>query len=185
MEKQIFFLRTFLKHPKETGSITPSSRFLVANMLKGLDFKSAKCIIEYGPGTGCITTEILKRSRKDAKILCFETNKKFCNYLKKSINDPRLMIINDTAENIHAHLRKFGISEADYVISGLPFSNLPKAKKNVIIKETKNALKPDGKFITYQYMNNLKNLLYNHFSNISTKFITLNIPPCFIYTCEK
>jgi len=185
MESKMLFFSTFVKHPKQIGSVTPSSRFLTKEVLKNIDFKNARYIAEYGPGTGCMTIEILKRARKDANVLCFETNKRFCSYLKENIKDERLVIINDSAENIKKYLEKFNISKIDYIVSGLPFSTLPDRKKFVIIEETKNTLKSDGKFVVYQFLNNFKKYLYKYFSNISTKFVPLNIPPCFVYTCEK
>ena len=185
MNDKLLFFSAFVKYPKEIGSVIPSSKFLTSEILKNIDFKNAKYIVEYGPGTGCITTEILKRARKDAKILCFEINKKFCSYLMNKIKDQRLIIINDTAENIRKYLKKLSITKIDYVISGLPFSALPDNKKNAIVEETKNTLKNDGRFVVYQFLNNFKKCLYNYFSKISTKFVPLNIPPCFIYVCEK
>ena len=183
MDGKILFFSAFIKYPKEIGSVVPSSRFLIKEILKNIDFKTAKYIAEYGPGTGSITSEILKRARKDAKILCFEINKKFCDYLRKKIKDQRLIIINDSAENIKNYLKKFDIPEIHYVVSGLPFSSLSINKKCIIIEETKNTLKNDGKFVVYQFLNNFRKYLYNHFSKISMKFVPLNIPPCFIYTC--
>ncbi len=185
MDKQILFFKSFLESPKETGSVIPSSIFLVNQMLKDVDFKAAECIVEYGPGTGCITSEILRRAGKDTKIICFETNKRFCNYLKKNFKDKRLVLINDSAENIDSNLNNLGITQVDYVVSGLPFANFPDSTKNNIIRETKNALKPGGRFVTYQYLNNLKKFLSKSFPKISTKFVAFNIPPCFVYVCEK
>ena len=185
MDDKILFFSSFLKYPKEIGSVAPSSKFLAKEILKNVDFKNAKYIAEYGPGTGCITKEILKRASKDARILCFEINKKFCSHLRKNIKDERLIIINDSAESIKKNLKKFGIPKIDYVISGLPFSTLPKNKKYSIIKETRNTLKSDGKFVIYQILNNLKKHLHKYFSNISIKFVALNIPPSFVYVCEK
>ena len=185
MDKNILFFKTFLKDPKEIGSIIPSSRFLIKDLLKNIDFKNATCIVEYGPGTGCITLEILKKARKDAKIFCFEINKKLYKYLKENIKDERLIIINESAENIKKSLKKHKISKVDYVVSGMPFSTIPDNKKHIIIQETKSALKANGKFVIYQFLNNFKNHLSSYFSKISTGYVTLNIPPCFVYICEK
>ena len=185
MKDKLLFFSTFIEYPKEIGSIVPSSKFLINEVLKNIDFENARYIAEYGPGTGRITTEILKKARKDAKILCFEVNKKFCGYLRRKINDKRLIIINDSAENIKKYFKRFNIPKIDYVISGLPFSVLPDNEKLIIIEETKNMLRKYGKFVVYQYLNNFKKYLYNYFSNISTKFVPLNIPPCFVYVCEK
>lgn len=186
MDDKLLFFSAFLRYPKEIGSIMPSSKFLTDEILKNIDFKNARYIAEYGPGTGCITVEILKRARKNAKILCFETNRKFCIYLKKNVKDERLIIINDSAENIKKHMKKLNIPKIDCVVSGLPFSTLPDSKKYVIINETKKTLKSNGRFVVFQFfLNNFKKHLYNYFSNISTKFVPLNIPPCFVYVCEK
>lgn len=185
MDEKVLFFSTFIKYPKEIGSVIPSSKFLISEILKNIDFKNAKYIVEYGSGTGCITAEILKRARSDAKILCFETNKEFCSFLMESIKDKRLIVINDGAENIKKHLKKFGIEKVDFIVSGVPFSTLPINKKYIIIKETKNTLKSNGKFVVYQFLTNFRKYLYHYFSKISTKFIPLNIPPCFVYVCEK
>lgn len=186
MDEKLLFLSTFIKYPKEIGSVMPSSKFLTDEILKNIDFKNARYIVEYGPGTGRMTTRILNLARKDAKILCFEINKEFCSYLKKKIKDNRLIVINDSAENIKKYLKKFNIPKIDYVVSGLPFTNLSINKKYFIIEETKKTLKMKGKFVIFQFfLNNFKKYLYHYFSNISIKFVPLNIPPCFVYVCEK
>ncbi|MEK6983641.1 MAG: rRNA adenine N-6-methyltransferase family protein [Nanoarchaeota archaeon] len=185
MYSKILFFSSFLKYPKEIGSVVPSSKFLTDEILKNIDFKNARFIAEYGPGTGCITVEILKRARKDAKVLCFEINKKFCTYLGKKVKDKRLIIINDSAENIKKHLKKFNIPKIDYIISGLPFSALHASKKRAIIGETRDTLTNDGKFVVYQFLNSFKKYLCSYFPKISMKFVPLNIPPCFVYICEK
>lgn len=185
MKDRILFFSTFIKNPKEIGSVTPSSRFLTNKILGSIDFKNAKYIAEYGAGTGRITIELLNRSGKDAKILCFEVNKKFCRHLREKIKDDRLIIINDSAKNVKKHLKKLGIGSLDYVISGLPLSSLDLSEKCIIMEETKNTLKDSGKFIIYQFLNNFKKILHSYFPNISMKFVPLNIPPCFVYVCGK
>lgn len=185
MDEKILFFSAFLKYPKEIGSVIPSSKFLIKELLKNIDFENAKYIVEYGSGTGCITSEILKKASKDARILCFETNSGLYSYLKRSIKDERVIIINDSAENIQKHLKKFGIREVDCVISCLPFSNLTHSKKITIIRETEKTLKDEGRFVIYQYFKGFRKYLYDYFSNISTRFVALNIPPCVVYVCEK
>lgn len=186
MEDKLLFFSTFIEYPKEIGSIVPSSKFLIDEVLKNIDFKNAKCIVEYGAGTGRMTTEILKKARNDARILCFEINGKFYSYLNKKIKDKRVTIIKDSAENIKSYLKKFNIQKVDYVISGLPFTNLSPEKKYIIIEKTRSTLKNNGKFVVFQFvLNSFKKYLYKYFSNISTKFVPLNIPPCFVYVCEK
>jgi len=189
LRERLIFLGTFLKNPKEIGSITPSSKFLKKSMLKNVDFDKAKYIVEYGSGTGIFTKEILKNARKDSVVLGFEINKKFYRYLKNNLKDPRLIIINDSAENIKKYLGLYNISRIDYVLSSLPFSHLPSRKTDRIIRVTKEILIQSGKLILYRhlhaYSNNFNRHLKNYFSNISTNLVLLNIPPSFVCICQK
>lgn len=181
MDDKLLFFSTFIKYPREIGSVVPSSKFLIEEILKNIDFSTAKHIVEYGSGTGCITIELLKRARPDAKILCFEINKKFC----KSLKDKRLIVINDSAENIKKYLKKFNVGKVDYIVSGLPFSSLKPYEKYIILKEAKNNLRNNGKFVVYQFLSNLRKYIDYYFSKISIKFVPFNLPPCFVYVCEK
>lgn len=61
------FASNFLRDPYMLGSIIPSSRFLVNAVLDGIDWTRARVIVEYGPGVGTFTAEILRRMRPDAQ----------------------------------------------------------------------------------------------------------------------
>ncbi|HAP01681.1 MAG TPA: hypothetical protein DCQ93_07140, partial [Bacteroidetes bacterium] len=88
--KPIQFLNQFLEN-KKVGAVMPSSRYLVREMIKPIDFSKAHLIVEYGPGHGNITKEILKKMLPDAKLLVFEINPPFIEELEK-IKDNRLHI---------------------------------------------------------------------------------------------
>ena len=51
------------------GSVIPSSRFLVNDLLNQIRWERAQLIVEYGPGVGTITQEILRRMRTDAVLV--------------------------------------------------------------------------------------------------------------------
>ena len=183
MDEKLLFFCNFFKNPKEIGAVVPSSRFLIKEMLKSVDFEKAKYIAEYGPGTGRITTEILNRARGDAKVLCFEVNKKFCKHLRSNIKDERLVVINDSAEVINKHIKKLGIDRLDYVICSLPFYTLGKYVKDNIINETKKALGSRSNFISYRYLPIIDRNMNKYFPRISTKLVMLNIPPTWVDIC--
>jgi phospholipid N-methyltransferase len=185
MNNKKLLFSTFLKNPKEVGSIIPSSKFLVNKMVNDVEFENAKYIAEYGSGTGIITEEILKRSRKDAKILCFETNKKLYNFLKNNINDARAIIINDSAENIKKYMKKYSIPKIDCILGVLSFSTLGSNKKHIIMKETKKALRDEGKFIFCRYLPHFEKCPQKYFSRIYMNFVPFNIPPSLVYVCGK
>lgn len=184
MENMLFFT-SFLKYPKETGSAIPSSKFLTREIIRGIDFKNSNCIVELGPGLGTFTKPILRKSKPDAKLICFEINKKFCNYLESRINDRRLVLINAGAENISKNLGRLGIKNADCIVSGLPFRNFTDAKKRRILMEASKSLRKGGRFVLFQYTNGLADMLESYFHTVERRFVPLNIPPSFVYICEK
>ena len=102
MGKKEFFSE-FLKQGKNIGAVAPSSKFLVKKMVEPINFTDVKCIVEFGPGTGIITLELLRLMPSDSILLAFEINKEFCETLNQ-IKDPRLKIISDSAEKVEEYL---------------------------------------------------------------------------------
>ena len=76
-----------------TAAVAPSSRFLAQAMVEPLPMAEARLIVEFGPGTGVMTRRLLAAARSDAKLLAFEINPRFVDYLREEITDPRLEII--------------------------------------------------------------------------------------------
>ena len=182
MSKKEFF-SAFLKHSKNTGAVAPSSRFLVKKMLEPIDFKKVKCIVEFGPGTGSITSELLSHMPKDATLLAFEINADFCELLKQ-IKDPRIKIIRDTAESLESYLREHHFEKVDYIISSLPLAMIPNGVVKNILAVVKKVLSPAGAFVQYQYSLNAYKKLRNTFRNVDVNFTPINIPPAFVFVCK-
>ncbi|MDE6424717.1 MAG: hypothetical protein K2K89_01060 [Ruminococcus sp.] len=47
------------------------------------------------------------------------------NLKKIFCNQPNLYIVNGSAENVNTYLAQHGVENADYIVSGLPFTSLP------------------------------------------------------------
>ena len=77
------FLVQFLKYPKSIGAVAPSGKFLAKKMMQPVNFQNAACIVEYGPGTGVFTKELVKRKNKKTKLILIEQNQLFCKILKR------------------------------------------------------------------------------------------------------
>lgn len=185
MKDSLMMLANFLKNPKQTGSIAQSSKFLTREIIKNIDFKNSRHIIELGPGMGTFTKAVLEKSAPNAKIVCFELNEKFCRHLKKKFNDKRLIVVNAGADRISENLKKLNIGQADCIISGLPFRNFSDKDRKKILKEVKNSMGENGRFVLFQYTNNLSRTLRANFRNVTRRFVPLNIPPAFVYICKK
>ncbi len=179
------FLKQFWQEKKMVGAMSPSSKFLAHKMLKNIDFKKAKLIVELGPGNGVFTKKILEKLNPDGKLIVFELNDDFYKSLKSEIQDKRMILIHDSAEKIAEYVKKEGFVFADYVISSLPLANFPKKLQETILKESHDILKNQGKYIQFQYSLLSKKNLEAQFNSIDVSFTPLNFPPAFVYTCVK
>lgn len=179
--KWVKFLIEYVKSPRTVGAIAPSSKELAKKMVQDIDFNNADCIIEYGPGTGVFTEQLIKNKRKDTLLILFEYSKEFCSELtKKYDNYDNILIINDSAENIDKHLKKYNIEKVDYIVSGLPFASLPKDVSDKILRLTGELLKKKGLFITFQYTLFKKEYISSYFKNVKYEKILYNLPPAYV-----
>ncbi|WGG46571.1 rRNA adenine N-6-methyltransferase family protein [Rossellomorea sp. DA94] len=185
MKSTAFFLQ-YVLFPRKTGAVLPSSDYLAEKMVESVQFQTARCIVEYGAGTGVFTEKILKYRKSETIILVFESNQAFYELLQEKYEkEPNLVILNDTAENIEHYLKVYGLTSIDYVISGLPFASLPKPVSNAILNKTRNSLKADGAFITFQYSLLKKALFDQYFDDIDVTREYRNVPPAYVLCCRN
>lgn len=185
MSKKFNFFKEALKNYKTSGTVIPSSKYLASKMLKEIDFDTAEVIVELGPGNGAITQHILNKIKPQTILICFEINDAFYKELKK-INHPQLVVLKASAENVKAEIEKLGYNKADFVVSSLPLTILPKEVTKTILEKNYNFLAKNGAFIQYQYSLSYYKKLKEVFGDaINLSFEALNFPPAFIYTCVK
>lgn len=175
------FFFEYMKHPRKIGAVAPSGKSLSDKMVQPVYFDSAKVIVEYGPGTGSFTRELIIRRRPDTVIILIEQNELFCGELRKLFrNQPNLYIISGSAENVNDYLARYGFEHADYVISGLPFSSLPTEVSDRVLTETKRAIGDTGVFVTFQYTMIKKSFFQSYFRIISCIREIRNLPPAYV-----
>jgi len=177
------FARNFFKYPSMLGSIVPSSRFLVKDLMNQIDWNRARIVVEFGPGVGTITRELLKRMRPDATLVVIELNEEFVQYLANSIHDPRLRVVHGSAAQVRRILAEHRLPPADYIISSLPYSLLPEGARREIVVESREALKAQGSLLVFQYTRSLLPYLKSSFSSVKLDFQPLNILPALIFHC--
>jgi phospholipid N-methyltransferase len=166
------------------GSVVPSSRFLVDRLLGEIQFDQAHVIVEYGPGVGPITTALLARMRPDAQLVALETNPELAAFLRASIRDPRLHVVDASAENAPAVLGRLGLPRAQYVISGIPFSTIPPAVRGRVVRATRAVLHPAGAFLVYQFSRAVLPDLRATFGEVRLEFEPRNFPPAQLFYCR-
>ncbi len=173
-----------IKSFKTSGTITPSSKVLIKALLAPIDFEEARCIIELGPGTGCVTRAILERMHPDCVLICFEVNSDFVEQLT-AIEDSRLRVVNVCASSIRTVLDELDIAEADHIVSSLPLALIDDDVVKDILQSVKSNLRDGGRFLQYQYSLSNYAELKPIFKNVKLDFTFRNMPPAFVYECTK
>lgn len=179
------FFRGFLKNPVSVGSIIPSTQTVVSHMLSRVDWDNCKLFVEYGPGVGTFSQQILDNLAPDATYVAIDLNPDFIDYLSATIKDSRFRPILGSAVDVEQIVRDSGFDHADYVVSGLPFSTLPAGVGPAIAAATARVLRPGGAFLVYQYRAKVRDFLEPHFPKIDNGFQFWNIPPCFLFWAWK
>jgi phospholipid N-methyltransferase len=177
------FARNFFKSPMMLGSVVPSSSFLVNDMMNQVDWERARVLVEYGPGVGTFTREILKRMRPDAVLVAIELNTDFVEYLGDHICDPRFRVVQGSAARVRSILTQQNLTPADYIISGLPYRNMTDSLRREILEESRLALKAEGSMLLFQYTRTMLPYLESCFSSVKLNFQLFNILPALIFHC--
>lgn len=167
------------------GSIIPSSKRTIEAMLAPVDWASTKLFVEYGPGVGTFCATILERLAPDATLLVIDTNPVFIDYLRGKFADTRFVAVHGSATDVGDIIAAQGFEQADYVLSGLPFSTLPSGVGEAIAEATHRVLRPGGSFLVYQYSAYVLRLLEPLFDSIDRDLEWWNVPPCGLFWAHK
>jgi phospholipid N-methyltransferase len=165
------------------GSIVPSSRFLVNQVLGPIDWQRARVIVEYGPGVGTFTGEILRRMRPEAHLIAIEMNRHFVRFLRSSLQDPRLHVAHASAADVRQVLQQLGFERASYIISGIPLGSMPDPVRADIATTSRDTLEPGGEFLVYQFTSRVLPVLQRTFRQVRRRVEPRNLPPAQLFVC--
>jgi phospholipid N-methyltransferase len=173
------FLSSFLRSPRDVGSVIPSSRFMIHKIVANAKKSSPQTILEFGGGTGVITKALREL---DSELIVFEKDNHLRSLLQKQF--PDLKVYPDAFE-VEKVMTEHDMEELDCVICGLPLTLFPKDKRKELLQTVYHCLKPGGNMVIYQYTRHIKNELNSQFADVSIQFIPFNVPPAFVFNCVK
>ncbi|MBN2290309.1 MAG: methyltransferase domain-containing protein [Candidatus Glassbacteria bacterium] len=192
MKTYMDFLVQFVRNPEVIGAVAPSSKTLARKMIDRIDFSKIDVVVEYGPGSGRITRELVKKLRPGTTFIALEINESMYESIRRNV--PGVSVYRDSVVNIRKYLEKHNKRYADIIISGLPWAFFSNQKQNEIMRNTLDVLADGGEFATYAYLHGtllpsakrFKNRLYQDFARVEQSSVALlNIPPAFVYHCRK
>ncbi len=183
-DKRITFLKGFFESPAQVGSVIPSSRFLERRIVDQANIRSAKIVVELGPGTGGTTRALLRSMRDDAALLTIELNPKFHGIIS-SIRDTRLIPHLGCAGDLREIVSEYGFNTIDAVVSGIPFSIIKPEFGRAIIRGIADSLSAGGRFVAYQFRDRVNVLGREVLGPSQVHIELLNIPPVRVYSWAK
>lgn len=178
----MLFLRTFIRKPKQIGSVWPSSGFLARKMVEQVPWHEVDTIAEVGSGTGAITKDIQLHLFEKTKVFLFEKDERLREILQQEFPE---FFCCQNAVHLQNEINQHGVKQLDCVISGLPFFNFSMELRERLLQQIVDALKPGGYFIAFQYSLQMRKLLSGLFHIERILYTPLNLPPAFIYVCRK
>jgi phospholipid N-methyltransferase len=188
----VHLLRAYVSDPRAIGAVAPSSRWLAARMVEGLRLRSAACVVEVGAGTGSFTAAILRAMRPGARLIVVELNRELARRLRSRFH--RAEVIQASVERLPRLLAARKLCAADAVVSSLPWSSFPRPLQERLLRAIVTSMRPGARFSTYAYVlaswmpsaRRFRRLLGRSFRRVRrTPVVLRNIPPAFVYRCEK
>lgn len=183
-DHRVAFFQGFLRNPKQVGSIIPSSRFLERRIVRTIGARTARTVVELGPGTGGTTRAVLQAMPAESRLLAIEASEEFASLLGE-LDDPRLISHHGSAEDISDILCEHDLPAPDVVFSGIPFSTMPKAVGQGIIRAVWESLAAGGRFVAYQFRDQVMVLGRELLGDPQVQLELLNVPPMHFYRWDK
>jgi phospholipid N-methyltransferase len=184
-DSPVLFFRSFLERPMEVGSVIPSSRFMERRVARAADLGRARTVVELGPGTGGTTRALLRHMAPDARLLAIEINPRLAEQVRARIPDPRLVVHTGSAADVSQALHEHGLEAPDVVVSGIPFSTMPRELAVDILHAVRDALAPHGLFVAYQVRDRVAVLARGIFARPRVQLEVRNVPPMRVYRFAK
>lgn len=180
------FLGQYFRDPRGVGAIAPSGAALARAMVDAVDLAAANVIVEYGPGTGVFTAELIARRRAGTRIVAIELNPDFHRSVAaRFAGVPDVDVVAGSACDVAAIVAGLGIARVDCVLSGLPLSSLPASVSETVMVETARLLGDHGRFVLFQYTRYRRAMLARHFARITARHVLANLPPAYVFACDN
>lgn len=141
------FLAAWVKKPRQTASVVPSSRYLARLMVRDIDPAGGR-VLELGGGTGVFTRAILQTGLSPDLVEVVEINPAFARGLRRHF--PQISVL-ETPAQIVSTATAGGAGEYQTVVSGLPLLAMERHVHADILGEAFHMLRPGGRFVQFTY----------------------------------
>jgi phospholipid N-methyltransferase len=186
------FLRAFLAGPSKVGAVLPSSRALCRVMVEMADIAHAKNILEFGPGTGVVTDQIVPRLPPGCRYMAIELSPSLAKIVRE--RHPETLVRNDDVREVERLCREEAFGPIDIVYSGLPWASFSRELQVSILDGMMRVMRPGAEFITFTYQVGLLTpasrrfhaMIRGYFRSVErSRLVWRNLPPAYVIRCVR
>ena len=179
------YLREFRRNPRSIGSFAESGPMLSKAMAKASVASLDGIIVEFGPGTGVITAQLLAEGVAPNRLLLIEFHPLFAANLRQRF--PQLKIVQGDAWKIEDILAEyFPHQKCCAVVSSLPLLNFPKVRREALMQVIDTILDPVcGRFVQFSYGLKIPLEPSANFTASCSKWILRNVPPARVWLYDR
>ncbi|MGH3242152.1 MAG: class I SAM-dependent methyltransferase [Spirillospora sp.] len=183
-------VREFVRAPVRTGAIAPGSARLasVAAPVPG----GEPVVVEFGPGTGAITSVIQRRLDGRGTHIAIDANPRLAALVARRWGP--VFSVHDDAVNLRAVLERQGVERADLIVSSLPWASFSAGVQDRLLDAVVDGLADGGIFTTYAYAHarvlpsavRFRRRLPMYFEEVRTSPVVWgNFPPAVVYYARR
>ena len=187
--EKLRFIGQWLKNPRQTAAVAPSSPELAAAMLAEMPADTRR-VIELGGGTGALTRAIVSHGITGNALLVLELNEELHSHLHRRFPE-ELLVLGDAAElpRLASEAGFLDAGPADAVISGLGLLAMDRELVTRILRAAFACLRPDGRFIQFTYgpVSPVSDAVLDALGLRMRRgdFVLRNVPPATVYVYER
>ncbi len=153
--ENLLFFREFRRTFHSTGALLPSGRALsraLASRVTPSD--SAKHLLEVGPGTGVVTSEIIDRLGPEDQLDLVELNERFADLLRQRLeSDPKWKMVARRVRVLQMPIEQLDDKQTyDVIVSGLPLNNFSCEVVQQIFKRLHQLSRPEASLSFFEYV---------------------------------
>ena len=186
------FVSSAARSPFVVGAIAPSGRALSDLLASVAPATGTPTVVELGPGTGVVSGALRRRLPAGARHVAVELDPAMVTHLRRT--RPWLEVIAGDAADLQKLLADVGITAADAVVSGLPWTLFPAEAQTAIVDQVTRVLTPGAAFTTFAYSHvtrmasqqRFRAVLERSFDEVRvTPTVWRNLPPALAYQCRS
>jgi phosphatidylethanolamine/phosphatidyl-N-methylethanolamine N-methyltransferase len=184
LDDEVRFLRSWIEKPLHVGAVMPSGRLLARTMAQYVDTDAEGPVVELGPGTGAITSALIRRGVDPGRLVLVEYDPGFCALLRDRY--PQAKVVQGDAYKLRDTIWNVLAAPAAAIVSGLPLVTKPMLTRLKLIRDAFAALAPGAPFVQFTY--SVAPPIPKSLPGVSTEAserIWMNLPPARVWVYRK